>query len=319
MDTALAWLLRVVVVVALSGSLTFAIRRPRLRLEVSLRGTTRTGRLYIVLTNAGGIAASNARVRVEWLAPDGRRALVDEQQVGEVPARDALRLDVRNLHRGKEGGGIEGEGFTALQVTARAAWALPARARLDVARAVAAQDEAPVRYEARLRCPVAAEGAHAFEERRIHNDGVTETWNLCRLCRHVERLPLSPADQEIQKRIRAERAERERRDVEREFARIAAQETPHQREPPRRWWRDAARDEDTLPPDVAFYVLELDAVSATWEDVLTAHRRLALAHHPDRDPSAPAEMRAERERKMQEINAARDRLRVHFGMRAGAE
>lgn len=307
--------------VALVGAaiLTFAIRRPRLAVEPSLRGTTRTGRLYVVAINRGGLAARRVRVHVSWLGETDERTLVASQDIGILPAGESVRLEIANLHGAAESDATRWRG---LEVRLEAWNAVATKTTLPLgARPPASEPHSPVHYSGPdAPCTSAPDRQHRFSERRIRNDGVTEVWRLCELCRHVVREPLSDADQATQARIRRERAERERRKLEEEWARAEA-ERPRPRPRADREWRHhqsdgPARDTDLLPPAVAFYILELDPTTATWEDVAAAHRRLALAHHPDRRQTRDPEPLAAAERKMQEVNAARDRLREHFGMRA---
>ena len=312
-------------VVLLAGALTLVLRRPRLSLDASLRGGTRHGKLYLVLVNRGGFAARGVRVEVRWVRPDGSASDAERRELGLLAPGEPLRLEVRALHALIE---RDPEGWSAIEAVARASNALPARARLELsARAAtnagAAGAEPPVRYAsaATLPCPESSDGEHLFERRSVPNDGVTEHWHVCARCRHVKREPLSAEEEATQARVRRERVARERAKMEAEWARRKREE-----EPPRARSRASreeearrAREGDTFPPEIAFYALELDPTSATWEDVLAAHRRLALLHHPDRRPGIDAATRAALERRMQEINAARDRLREHFGLRASLD
>lgn len=318
-----ALLLQAIVVLVLAAALTCFLRRPRLALEVSLRGGTRAGKLYVVLTNRGGFAARNARLTVAWRRSDGSVSKAEARGIGTLGSHDPVRLEVTRLHELIEG---DAAGWSELVVEARALNALPARAVVEVAARAQAERVEPVRYAraSAVRCPDSPDGTHLFATQPFVNDGVTETWHVCRRCRHLEREPLSPEDQERQRRARRERLERERRRIEEEFARAEREEDPAPRaRPGQKTWKrfreeeeeKLARDVDTFPPELAFFVLELDPAKATWDDVVAAHRRLALAHHPDRQPGIDGETRFALERKMQEINGARDRLREHFGLR----
>lgn len=80
--------------------------------------------------------------------------------------------------------------------------------------------------------------------------------------------------------------------------------------------RDAgARDlAEVFAEESAYRTLGLEP-EATWDDVVTAHRRLAKRYHPDRLVGADEHLRAEGEQLMIEANAAyetlRRRLRPH--------
>lgn len=292
-----------IALVALAGALlgTLALRRPRLRASATLRGGTRDGTLYVLVENAGATAARRVRARIAWAAP-GAEAVIDERDLGTLPARDAVRIEARDIQRAW---GDARASWSEIRVTLRAVNALPARAALPLqGRASAGASQAPpASYVAPSRCPASPDGRHRLERQEFPNDGVQERWEVCRACRHVQRLPLTPAEDAIQARARAERAERERRRLEEDWAR---EEQARRRErPPRR------EEPGGLPLAVAYWVLGLDE-SATWEDVLAAHRRLALVHHPDRAHGAGPRVREALESRMQEINRARDRLREHL-------
>ena len=317
MDATVALVAQVAGVLALAAALAWLLRRPRLALECSLRGGTREGTLYVVVTNRGGWAR-DARIEIWWTGTAGT-SRVAQHAIGELPPREPVRIEADELHRLLPEGA---SGWSEIVVRARARLAFPRTVRLPVAERAAprretAETPAPVRYVGAIPCPARTDGAHDLEERPYRNDGVTERWKVCRACRHVEREPLTPHEAEVQARVRAARAERLRREMEAEFARRAAEEEPRRARRPHR--SPPPGETDAYPAEVAFFVLELDAASATWKDVLAAHRRLALAHHPDRHATSAPGVRAAAERKMQEINAARDRLREHFGVAAPSE
>lgn len=311
--------LEVLGVIVLAGGLTAILRRPRLRLEASLRGGTRDGTLYVVVTHARGWAAPRARLEV-WWQRNGERSEPLRQELGTLHVGDALRLEVDGLHRVLP----PGEGSWDEIVVRLWAWnALPAWERLvltkrsgSVSGTRAEGPSAPVRYARgrELPCPERPDGTHDFEERPYVNDGVTERWRVCRACRHVVREPLTPEQEETQRRARSARAQRLRRLMEEEFARLDAEAQAQRRQHARRAPPPSQGDE--YPLELAFFVLELDATRATWADVSAAHRRLALAHHPDRHANASPDARAAAEQKMQEINRARDRLREHYADKA---
>jgi hypothetical protein len=269
-------------------------RRPRLAVELSLRGSTRAGTLYVRAHNRGRRSARGVVAHVAWEG-DAGQAAVASQDLGEIEGLGAAQWPVRDLHTAIA---ERPEGWHALRVVARAQNAREAEARLDLRarKAEEAVPATPVRYQ-RAPCPGSADGAHLFRVARFPNDGVVETWRVCQRCGALEREPLSAQDEATQARVRRERAARERRALEEELAREERKEAPR----PRR----APRDDDTMPVDMAYFVLGLEE-DATWEDVLAAHRRLALANHPDR--GAPEE-RAAREGRMADVNRARDRLR----------
>lgn len=327
MPDALAWLLRILLVAALAVALTLFLRRPRLALDASLRGGTREGKLYVVLTNRGGFAARDVRVSVGWRKESGERSPVDSRALDALAPHDPARLEFASMQALLGG---DARGWSAIVVEARAKNALPTRTTLPLAKKLGAREEAaptityaPARM---LPCPDDPQGRHLFERRPYENDGVTEQWNVCARCRHVEREPLTPEQEATQRRIRAARAAEERARMEREFAAREAEEEgarpTRERERARKREREhegLARDVDTFPPEVAFYVLGLDPQRATWDDVVAAHRRLALANHPDRQHARDPAARAFAEQAMQEANRARDRLREHFGLRSALE
>jgi DnaJ-domain-containing protein 1 len=61
-----------------------------------------------------------------------------------------------------------------------------------------------------------------------------------------------------------------------------------------------------------YVVLGLPA-SATWEEITSAHRRLAKLHHPDRQLNAPPEDREANDRRIRELNIAYTELRRRKG------
>jgi hypothetical protein len=282
-------------------------RRPRLEVETSLRGTTRSGTLYVRVHNRGRLPARGVRVEIAWVAPSGT-AVVEGADLGEIEGGDAGALTVRDLHRALG----EKKDWTALRIEARAANARPAQARIDLSLRTdgpPAQEVPPVQYRRETRCPESPDGQHLFRTARFLNDGVRETWHVCARCGHLQRDPLAPAEEALQSRVRRERAQRERQKLEEELDRMREQEPQPRRRPP----PPETPGSDAMPPAVAFWVLGLDEQRATWDDVLHAHRRLALESHPDRGGEEPPERRAAREQRMADVNRARDRLREHFG------
>jgi DnaJ-domain-containing protein 1 len=71
--------------------------------------------------------------------------------------------------------------------------------------------------------------------------------------------------------------------------------------------------EPELPraPDDPFGVLGVPS-TATWDEVVAAHRQLAKQHHPDRLQEAGDDQRAESENTMRQVNAAYRELRERF-------
>ena len=61
-----------------------------------------------------------------------------------------------------------------------------------------------------------------------------------------------------------------------------------------------------------YVVLELPA-TATWDDITSAHRRLAKLHHPDRLMDATPEQRESGDRRIRELNIAYMELRRRKG------
>lgn len=307
---------RLVLGVALIVAAVLFIQRPKLRASLSLRGGTRRGVLYVLVENPGRTTARDVRLRVVWRRGT-EEALIEEAALGELSPVEPLSVQVRDLQAPIAADPL---GWTRLEVTLTGRRVRPVTVALDIeAKPQEAPPEGPrepVSYvrEAAARCPLAPDGKHVFELRRFPNDGVNEEWEICRRCGFVHRLPLSPEDEERQRRVRAERAERERRRLEEEWARQAAQEAPRPRPgrpvPPR--WAPPPDPGETLPIEVAFWILGLDGRTATWEDVQAAHRRLALQHHPDKAAGMDERSRALAEERMQDVNRARDRLREHF-------
>lgn len=76
---------------------------------------------------------------------------------------------------------------------------------------------------------------------------------------------------------------------------------------------DEAVDLGVLDPTDPYVVLGVPT-SATWEQITSAHRRLAKLHHPDRLLNADPEDRARSEQRMAEINIAYGELRKRRGM-----
>lgn len=289
---------------ALALAARWWLRRPRLEVELSLHGGTRLGTLYVRIHNRGRRDARDVWVRVLWEG-DGREALVAERGFESIEGVSAIQWPIRDLQTAIGGDPV---GWRGLRADVRAANAPPAsRSAALSARAAAAPSEAqPVRYQKAeaTRCPDSPDGRHLFRVARFPNDGVVETWRVCGRCNAVVRDPLTPEEEAIQARIRAERAARERQRLEEELERAAAR-----REPPPRRARPPPVD-DAMPEEAAFWILGLDPATARWEDVLAAHRRLAMEHHPDRGSQ---EEREAREQRMADVNRARDRLRERFG------
>lgn len=79
------------------------------------------------------------------------------------------------------------------------------------------------------------------------------------------------------------------------------------------WW--AQRDIAALAPVEAedpYEVLEIDP-SATWEEIVEAHRRMARHHHPDRLVGRAAAEIVAGEDRIRAINAAYAELKVRRG------
>jgi hypothetical protein len=68
------------------------------------------------------------------------------------------------------------------------------------------------------------------------------------------------------------------------------------------------RSAKLLDADDPYTVLGLE-VTATWEEIVEAHRRLARLHHPDRNATAMIETRNASEERMREVNIAYAELR----------
>ena len=64
-------------------------------------------------------------------------------------------------------------------------------------------------------------------------------------------------------------------------------------------------------PTSPFAVLGLPS-TATWDEVVTAHRQLAKLHHPDRLQDAEPDVRMMSEQTMRHVNAAYQELRERF-------
>jgi hypothetical protein len=279
-------------------------RRPRLAASLSLRGSTRIGTLYVRVDNHGARIARDARIDVSWAGPEGG-AHIESRELGDIEGFGGVLAPVRDLHRENAA-----RGWTSIEVLVRAENAASATASLAIGERAADAAAPSVQYAKLPPCPDSPDGVHAMRTSHVRNDDVMETWEVCARCRYVRRLPLSPADEARQKRVRQERAAKLQKILEEEIARATAE----QGEAPRPRRRPPAREEDeTFPLEVAYWVLGLDAERATWEDVQRAHRRLALLHHPDRTRGATPEEAADHEKRMQDVNRARDRLREHLG------
>lgn len=75
----------------------------------------------------------------------------------------------------------------------------------------------------------------------------------------------------------------------------------------------AEPEEDALPDDGDAYALLGVEPSATWEEIVAAHRAMARRHHPDRVASqGPAAVAAAEERIVR-VNAAYAELRIRRG------
>ena len=82
-------------------------------------------------------------------------------------------------------------------------------------------------------------------------------------------------------------------------------------------WRTAFGFETTGPPSTTepgdpYAVLEIDP-SATWEEIVEAHRRMARHHHPDRLVGRAAAEIVAGEDRIRAINAAYAELKVRRG------
>lgn len=87
------------------------------------------------------------------------------------------------------------------------------------------------------------------------------------------------------------------------------------------WRTSFGYPSDTVPPPPAedpvdtsdpYAVLEVDP-SATWEDIVDAHRSMARRHHPDRLVGGTDAERAAGEARIRAINAAYAELKVRRG------
>jgi hypothetical protein len=288
------------------GIHALSLALPRVRIEPTLRGTTaRGGVLTLVLHNPGRWAARRVRVSVAWASVRDETSQVDALDVGDIAAKDAVVVEVRDLQRGLD----VAKTWDALVIEARAKNALPARARVAVAPSATRgrPPDAPRAAVEYLRpdraCAAAADGAHRWREERVESDGVVERWQVCRACGFVRRLPLTAAEVETQRRARAERSAREQRELEEELRRAEAAEAPRRTARPR-----GGSDGDRLPRQVALWILGIEQEDPDDATVEAAYRRLAKEVHPDRaglDPKA----RAVLEERMRDVNRARDRLR----------
>jgi curved DNA-binding protein CbpA len=83
----------------------------------------------------------------------------------------------------------------------------------------------------------------------------------------------------------------------------------------RRWF--TSRSVPTIPANVdpltdPYAVLGVDE-TATWAEISAAHRRLAMAHHPDRAATRSARVRARSEEHIRLVNIAYTELRRRRG------
>lgn len=280
----------IVAIVVVLTSIAFAwrawMRHPRLRVELNLRGTTRRGTLDALIHNDGHARVADVTVKVSWAG----KYPVGQIVVDEVLGRDATLVQIADLHRGVP----KDAALDRIVVEATARGARAGRASLVVVekqRVVEPAAPAVQYLRQDALCAASPDGEHWIETQRVPNDGVMESWESCRRCRYVKRLPLSAEEQEVQRAARR--------------ARDAAHARESNAPPPSR------DDEGQMPLQIAFYVLGLEP-SATWRDVEAAFRRLAKESHPDTAGSADPRVRALLEEKMRDVNRARDRLRDHF-------
>ncbi len=78
------------------------------------------------------------------------------------------------------------------------------------------------------------------------------------------------------------------------------------------WSGDDADGEHVLDHSDPYVVLGLPT-SATWEEISSAHRRLAKLHHPDHQQDATPEERARCEERIRQLNIAYTELRHRKG------
>jgi DnaJ-domain-containing protein 1 len=76
---------------------------------------------------------------------------------------------------------------------------------------------------------------------------------------------------------------------------------------------EAAREQQALDDQDPYKVLQVEP-TATWEEIVAAHRHQARAHHPDRLFGQSEEEQREGEDRIRVINAAYQELRVRRGM-----
>jgi len=76
---------------------------------------------------------------------------------------------------------------------------------------------------------------------------------------------------------------------------------------------EAAREQQALDDQDPYKVLEVDP-TATWDEIVAAHRHQARVHHPDRLFGQSEEEKQEGEDRIRVINAAYQELRVRRGM-----
>lgn len=289
---------------------------PWLRVEATLRGTTRDGTLYVTVHNDGRIAARRASVEVAWVR-GGLRTVIHREELGVIEPAGAARVAVKDPQAA-----VPGAGWEALVAEARAWLARPARAELRVAerpRGPGEEFASPVSYVRphAAPCPAGPGGAHRFEARGFPNDGVVEQWELCRLCGAVRKLPLAPEQEATQARVRRERAAREAAKLEEEWAKAEAEAarrgSAHHHRPrrPERPPPPPDAPHETLPVSAAYWILGLPP-TAGWDEVRAAHRRLAKEYHPDAAGAVDERTRALLDQRMRDVNAAKDRLREHL-------
>ena len=75
---------------------------------------------------------------------------------------------------------------------------------------------------------------------------------------------------------------------------------------------EQAREQQAIDDQDPYKVLQVDP-SATWEEIVEAHRHQARVHHPDRLFGQSEEEKAEGEERIRVINAAYQELRVRRG------
>ena len=76
---------------------------------------------------------------------------------------------------------------------------------------------------------------------------------------------------------------------------------------------EAAREQQALDDQDPYKVLEVEP-TATWDEIVAAHRHQARVHHPDRLFGQSEEEKQEGEDRIRVINAAYQELRVRRGM-----